>query len=110
MPAPSIARLNTTDARFDETHAALLAFDAEADAGIHQAVGEILAAVRARGDEAVLEYTRRFDALPAPSMAALEISRNELQATCDALPAALRETGTGGLAATPTGRRIAESM
>ena len=28
----------------------------------------------------------------------------------DALPAALRETGGGGLAATPTGRRIAEGM
>ena len=28
----------------------------------------------------------------------------------DALPASLRETGGGGLAATPTGRRIAESM
>ena len=28
----------------------------------------------------------------------------------DALPASLRETGGGGLAATPTGRRIAEQM
>ena len=28
----------------------------------------------------------------------------------DALPAALRETGGGGLAATPTGRRLAERM
>ena len=91
MPAPALARLNTTDARFDETLAALLAFDAEADASIHQAVGEILAAVRARGDEAVLEYTRRFDALPAPNMAALELSRDTLRATCEALPAAQRE-------------------
>ena len=28
----------------------------------------------------------------------------------DALPASLRETGMGGLAATPTGRRIAEQI
>ena len=28
----------------------------------------------------------------------------------DALPSSLRETGQGGLAATPTGRRIAESL
>ena len=33
-----------------------------------------------------------------------------MRAVGDALPAALRETGGGGLAATPTGRRIAESM
>lgn len=33
-----------------------------------------------------------------------------MRAVGDALPASLRETGGGGLAATPTGRRIAESM
>ena len=33
-----------------------------------------------------------------------------MRAVGDAMPAALRETGNGGLAATPTGRRIAESM
>ena len=31
-----------------------------------------------------------------------------MRAVGDALPASLRETGLGGLAATPTGRRIAE--
>ena len=33
-----------------------------------------------------------------------------MRAVGDALPASLRETGGGGLAATPTGRRIAEQM
>ena len=33
-----------------------------------------------------------------------------MRAVGDSLPAALRETGGGGLAATPTGRRIAEQM
>jgi len=33
-----------------------------------------------------------------------------MRAVGDAMPAALRETGMGGLAATPTGRRIAEQM
>ena len=35
----------------------------------------ILADVRARGDAAVLEYTRRFDGIDAPSLAALEVER-----------------------------------
>ena len=33
-----------------------------------------------------------------------------MRAVGDAMPAALRETGTGGLAATPTGQRIAQSL
>ena len=33
-----------------------------------------------------------------------------MRAVGDALPASLRETGSGGLAATPTGRRLAERL
>ena len=33
-----------------------------------------------------------------------------MRAVWDVMPAALRETGGGGLAATPTGRRIAEEL
>ena len=33
-----------------------------------------------------------------------------MRAVGDVMPAALRETGGGGLAATPTGRRIAEEL
>lgn len=91
MPTTPIARLRSADPAFADTLAALLAFDASADAGIQQAVGEILAAVRTRGDEAVLEYTRRFDSLTADTVAALELPRAELLAARDRLPAAQRE-------------------
>ena len=33
-----------------------------------------------------------------------------MRAVGDVMPASLRETGGGGLAATPTGRRIAEEL
>jgi L-serine dehydratase len=33
-----------------------------------------------------------------------------MRAVGDALPSSLRETGAGGLAATPTGRRVNETM
>ena len=42
------------------------------DEGVDKTVAAILADVRTRGDEAVLEYTQKFDRLNAPSMASLE--------------------------------------
>ena len=75
-----IARLATGDADFGPRLDRLLAFESAQDAGVEAAVTEIVAAVRARGDQAVLEYTRRFDRLEARSLAELEISRRD----CDA--------------------------
>jgi len=88
---PCIARLNSRDAGFDATLRRLLAFDAQEDAAIEAGVADILADVRVRGDAAVLEYTRRFDGVAAPDMAALEIPRKDWQAALDSLPAVQRE-------------------
>jgi histidinol dehydrogenase len=84
-------RLSTADAGFEAAFQARLHWSAETDAGIEQAVAGILADVQQRGDAAVLEYTRRFDALDAPSMQALELTAAELKAAFDGLPAAQRE-------------------
>jgi len=46
--------------------------------------------VRARGDEAVLEYTNRFDRTKAASMADFDIGQAEMDAALAALPAAQR--------------------
>jgi histidinol dehydrogenase len=54
------------------------------------AVDDIVAAVRARGDEALLELTARFDRFAAPSPRDLAISPGELAAAEDALSAAAR--------------------
>ena len=61
----AIRRLKTSDAGFDAALAALLAYSAEADDAIEASVAAILADVRARGDAAVLECTRRFDGIDA---------------------------------------------
>ena len=78
--------------------AALLAYSAETDRAIEASVEAILADVRARGDAAVLEYTRRFDAIDAGSMAALEVGPAELArrargAAFGAAPRARRRRG-----------------
>ena len=91
MTKLAIRRLDTASPGFDAELAALRHWSGEADAAIETRVTQILADVRQRGDAAVLEYTKRFDALDAPSVAALEIRRDELDEALRSLPAAQRE-------------------
>jgi histidinol dehydrogenase len=86
----AIATLSTADAGFDAALARLLGYPAEADDAIEQSVATILADVRARGDAAVLDCTRRFDGIDATSLGALEVGKAELDAALVALPEAQR--------------------
>ncbi len=85
-----IARLSTRESGFEAKLAKLLAFERDQDERIESTVEAILRDVRSRGDEAVLEYTNRFDQLEAGSLAALEISRNDLDRALAGLPAVRR--------------------
>ena len=85
-------RLSTRSADFAVRFKARLHWSGEIDAAIEDRVATILADVRRVGDAAVLEYTRRFDRVLAPSVAALEVSGARLQQACDGLPPALGES------------------
>ena len=85
-----IARLSTRETGFDAKLAKLLAFDSSQDERIESTVEAILRDVRSRGDEAVLEYTNKFDQLGATSIAALEIPKKDLDRALAGLPAARR--------------------
>jgi histidinol dehydrogenase len=80
-----LRRLDSSAPGFDAALALLTAFDSPEDAGIEAVVAAIVADVRARGDAAVLEYTKRFDRLDVPSVAALAIPAIEFAAAFDAL-------------------------
>jgi histidinol dehydrogenase len=86
-----IARLSSRQADFDALLARLTAFDAAQDEAVDRTVAEILAAVKRRGDAAVLEYTARFDQVRAGTLSELELPRQLLARARDALPAAERE-------------------
>lgn len=86
-----INRLDASSVGFGEQLAQLLAYDETQDAQIEQVVSEIIADVRARGDAAVLEYSRRFDGVQAESMAELEISQAQCQAALEGLPEEQRQ-------------------
>jgi len=89
--SPPIRRLDSKALEFRAELAALLAYEPSADAEIERVVAQILRDVRERGDEALLEYTRRFDRVSPASAAALELPRAELGAALAALPLAQRE-------------------
>ena len=86
----NIKRLDSKQADFSAQLDALLAFEATADEKLEATVAGILADVKRRGDEAVLEYTRKFDRLPLADAAAMELPRDKLKAAFDGLPAAQR--------------------
>lgn len=86
-----IKRLSSTDVFFKEALAELLAFENAQDAKLEAAVADILVDIKKRGDEALLEYTRRFDNWDPVSAAALELPRQRLQQALQDLPADQRE-------------------
>lgn len=86
MSAAPIALLDTRDADFDRRLAALLDWEAVADPALEQAVADILAAVRQRGDAALLDFTNRLDGRQLTVVTELEISRAELDAALAGLP------------------------
>ncbi|MGN6388024.1 MAG: histidinol dehydrogenase [Burkholderiaceae bacterium] len=86
----NIRRLDSAAPDFRARLAGVLAFEASEDAAIDQAAARILADVKARGDAAVLDCTRRFDHVQADSVAAFEIGAADLRAALDGLPDARR--------------------
>ncbi len=86
-----VRRLDSTAAGFDAELEKLLAFESAQDEAVERATTEILAAVRARGDAALLEYTARFDRWTPSSAAALVVPPDAAGAALRALPAAQRE-------------------
>lgn len=83
-------RLTTTDPNFYATLNAMTQHAGALDDEVDRVVAQILADVRARGDEAVLEYTKKFDRIDAASINALELTKAEMKAAYESLDPALR--------------------
>lgn len=85
MSTLNLRQLKTGDPGFDREFARLLDRAQTVDPKIEATVKEIVADVRARGDAALLEYTRRFDRRDAALVAELEIARPSLREASRAL-------------------------
>ncbi len=88
---PDVRRLDSADAGFERELARLLAFEAAQDESVDRTTAEILAAVRARGDAALIEFTARFDRWTPASAAALEVPAADARAALEGLPKAERD-------------------
>ncbi len=78
--------LNSAEPDFEARFAELLAVKREVAEDVDAAVAEILDDVRARGDAALVEHSRRFDRYP-PSAAELRVGDAEIAAACAAVDA-----------------------
>lgn len=73
-----IRRLNAESADFAVQMDQLLSWESVSDEMVNRQVLDIIADVRARGDSALLEFTRRFDRLEAADMAALTLTAQQM--------------------------------
>ena len=81
-----INRLDTGSSNFWPQLKELLAWDNVSDDSVQSTVKQILTDVRRNGDQAVIEYTNKFDRMSAEDMSVLTISSERLQQALQGLP------------------------
>jgi len=91
---PEITRLSSQDADFDRRLDGLLAWESVSNQQVQETVDAILAAVRERGDQALLDYTARFDGWEPETPADLEIPGARLEQAWQAISAEQRDALT----------------
>ncbi len=87
----NIKRLSTEQADFAAALDALLDRRMIEDPQTSKVVADILHEVRLRGDEALVEYSRRFDRFAGSTIEELEVSKSQMQASLDSLEPSLAE-------------------
>lgn len=87
----TIQRLNSTAADFWSQLDGLLAWESVSDQAVNDTVTGIIADIRSRGDEALVEFTNRFDRTSMTTMAELEVPAARLQQALVGLPTDQRE-------------------
>lgn len=83
---PTIRQLSYVEPDFENRLAQLLQREMLVAEEVTNTVSGILAAVREKGDQAVLEYTKAFDKFSAQSMAELLVTQEQMAAALESLP------------------------
>ena len=86
-----LKHLDTSAEDFESSLQSLLSSSDNPDQSVVETVSEIIADVRSRGDDALLEYTNRFDRRAA-NLETLEISQQELDSALERIPVSLRSS------------------
>ena len=91
MSNTDIKRLNSSEEDFYTQLDSLLAREEVSDGQVAKTVGDIISSIRSRGDDALLEFTNRFDRMQAGSVEELEISKFKLLEALDTIPIEQRD-------------------
>jgi histidinol dehydrogenase len=83
-------RLDAAAPGFEKDFSAFLGRNRDSDENVDRVAADIVADVRARGDAAVVDYTRKFD-WPGADVSNLRLSLSERRAAAAQVPAAQRE-------------------
>lgn len=98
LNTPMIARLSSSQPDFPARIDALRESQTENLTQVDTVVAQIIADVRARGDDALLELTRRFDRSSAEDAAALKVPAERLEAAARAIDPLVHEALTESVA------------
>jgi len=74
-----IKRFNSQSNGFESGLKNLLSWETESDQAIFDTVNEIIRSIKLKGDQALLEYTEKFDGLVVKTASNLELPRERLQ-------------------------------
>ena len=80
-----IAQLTSTSADFTQKLDALLAWESVSNTDVANTVDEVIANIRSQGDQALIDYTNKFDNMSAQSMSELVIEADALKQAFETL-------------------------
>jgi histidinol dehydrogenase len=87
----NIKRLSTSQDDYQSQMETLLAWEGVSDEQVNTTVRDILKDIRLRGDDALIEYTNKFDRMNVSSMKELTFSKEQLDTAYENIPADQRE-------------------
>ncbi|RUM82299.1 MAG: histidinol dehydrogenase [Candidatus Thioglobus sp.] len=80
-----IAQLSSTQADFQEKLSKLLAWESVSNTDVAQTVDDIIANIRQNGDQALIDYTNKFDGMNVSDISALTVDQSALKKAFDSL-------------------------
>lgn len=87
----NIKRLTTNQDDYQQQMDILLAWEGVSDDQVNATVKDILKNIRLRGDEALVEYTNKFDRMNVSSIQELTFSKDQIDAAYKNIPSVQRE-------------------
>ena len=80
-----ITQLSSTQADFQEKLSKLLAWESVSNTDVAQTVDDIIANIRQHGDQALIDYTNKFDGMNVSDISALTVDQSALKKAFDSL-------------------------